>query len=895
MDLQNLAPVLTEVSMNPTSFSLGIIQGESEGVLVGYEFEIVIPKTFDKKINYDYYKTLILHEIANPERFLLHEIILDYERQASQLDKLIKIKDSANPAVSSFKEAFKTYNVSNYKSLWNLIQIIFPNETSTVTKASNLKKNFEKYFEILNAKKLVNWVEQFLEDSIVFREAEDDKSGKFIPRAYLLADILKSEFNVDVQIFDKYHQTEKSLDRWYIEPDRSIEPDQGETGLEIVTPPLSPKNSIEVLKKFFELSKKYNFKTAKKYNTGLHINVSIPKKLDLTKLILFLGDTYLLKLFDRENNEYVRNSEIEFDNAFKYSRDELIKIEPSLKKNIVFSNKPSQKTKFSREILDRVANYISGEHYSSVSNNEKYISFRHAGGDYLKDYQSIFNIVGRFVRAMIIASDPNLYKKEYITKLAKLANKNELKSSIMTQPFSIGYARNLFNTYQYLKTYGYPVLRIYEVVDYETYNNRHLLGEQVKKVYPKLMPYLEFFSNSERYLRIGNENDNKKQIVEYLSKLGINKNKISKIMKDNSKYFRNSIAFPDWYHLPDYINIIKKLPTENFVNDNGNYFLFKLDHIPIDDPAVKMHYTRPFMYEYKQAMEKIKNLKLNEAKQVPIYYFAYGMLTDPDYLPGAELLGVGELRNFEFNLYVYANVEPKTGAKVYGALWKIDRNLLGALDKIEAYPELYDRRTYPVYLNGKKYPAEVYLMTPKTLEYVEGTLPKQSYINTLVKGYHNAGIPIKQIQNALYKEEFSEKQLSETLDQPYPYSLVYETPTKSVYKFTTSTGLDYTVEFEGSNHVSTAFYLHKPNGSTSTFITNTGDSFRVISTVVKIIKRFIKEYSPNILWFSSYESEPSRAKLYRTIIKLLLRNNSDYHFKEENFAGDPGFLLIKNK
>ena len=34
---------------------------------------------------------------------------------------------------------------------------------------------------------------------------------------------------------------------------------------------------------------------------------------------------------------------------------------------------------------------------------------------------------------------------------------------------------------------------------------------------------------------------------------------------------------------------------------------------------------------------------------VPIYYFAYGMLTDPQLMHGLELVGVGELRNFEYN------------------------------------------------------------------------------------------------------------------------------------------------------------------------------------------------------------------------------------------------------
>ena len=60
MNLRDFDISLTEAPMNPTSFASALKQGASEGVLVGYEFEIVIPKTFDKQSKIDTSKILLL-------------------------------------------------------------------------------------------------------------------------------------------------------------------------------------------------------------------------------------------------------------------------------------------------------------------------------------------------------------------------------------------------------------------------------------------------------------------------------------------------------------------------------------------------------------------------------------------------------------------------------------------------------------------------------------------------------------------------------------------------------------------------------------------------------------------------------------------------------------------
>jgi len=138
-----------------------------------------------------------------------------------------------------------------------------------------------------------------------------------------------------------------------------------------------------------------------------------------------------------------------------------------------------------------------------------------------------------------------------------------------------------------------------------------------------------------------------------------------------------------------------------------------------------------------------------EAGGIPTYYFAYGMLCDPDNMIGIKLIGVGELRNFAYRMYQFANVEPSTGDSVYGCLWEVDRRVISQLDRVEGYPEMYDRRTYPVYCDGEKYPAEVYVMTPSTLRYVQGTIPSRGYIQSVKNGYQHAGVPLHQLYAAL--------------------------------------------------------------------------------------------------------------------------------------------------
>ena len=145
---------------------------------------------------------------------------------------------------------------------------------------------------------------------------------------------------------------------------------------------------------------------------------------------------------------------------------------------------------------------------------------------------------------------------------------------------------------------------------------------------------------------------------------------------------------------------------------------------------------------------KIKEF-ITESGEVLTKYFAYGMLCDPTIMKSADLIGMATLPNFEYELLQFANVVPTPGSKVYGTLWNITRKFLSELDMVEGYPQFYDRKTVPVMVNGKRYEAAVYTMTPESRDTLEGSHPSQRYINKIVRGYKHAGVPLDQLRNAL--------------------------------------------------------------------------------------------------------------------------------------------------
>jgi hypothetical protein len=226
----------------------------------------------------------------------------------------------------------------------------------------------------------------------------------------------------NVRIFQEYHQSRKALDTWYIEPDGSLDDPPGGTSMEVVSPPLPAAQAIPTLRAFTARARELGLETDD--STGLHINVSIPDRLDILKLLVFSGDEYVLRQFQREESDYAESVMRELES---------------------FSRMPASRQRQTDQrlikYLEQTARQATDSHTASISRNSKYISFRHAGDDYLNNLQSTVDVVGRFVRAMVIAATPGAYREEYLKRLAALiepgrAERRAAAGQAVTEPSS---------------------------------------------------------------------------------------------------------------------------------------------------------------------------------------------------------------------------------------------------------------------------------------------------------------------------------------------------------------------------------------------------------------------------------------------------------------------------
>jgi hypothetical protein len=126
-----------------------------------------------------------------------------------------------------------------------------------------------------------------------------------------IGDSLRQAVDMEVKVSGNYHSTTRKEGRWIIEPDGSLDPDDGDDmGLEIVSPPMPLLQTIDKLKDVIEWAQN----EADAYtnsSTGLHMGISIPYvggDVDYVKLVLFMGDEYILDKFGRASNTYAASA-----------------------------------------------------------------------------------------------------------------------------------------------------------------------------------------------------------------------------------------------------------------------------------------------------------------------------------------------------------------------------------------------------------------------------------------------------------------------------------------------------------------------------------------------------------------------------------------------------------
>ena len=231
-----------------------------------------------------------------------------------------------------------------------------------------------------------------------------------------IGDSLNAAIDMPVKVSSGYHSATRKPGLWIVEPDSSLDPDEPEDcGLEIVSPPMPLKQALEKLEQVTDWANG-DGNAYTNQSTGLHMGVSIPYKegrVDYLKLILFLGDEYVLQQFGRESNTYTKAAMKDIRSRAGSERNVAAVME-LLRNNLL-------------ELAERELVKSTGEgKYTSAHKQGKYIEFRSAGGDWLAEGDAepgkLENTMMRYAYAMYLAGRPDLERKEYAKKLYKLIN-----------------------------------------------------------------------------------------------------------------------------------------------------------------------------------------------------------------------------------------------------------------------------------------------------------------------------------------------------------------------------------------------------------------------------------------------------------------------------------------
>lgn len=255
-----------------------------------------------------------------------------------------------------------------------------------------------------------------------------------------LKKVIPSEFKVRVS--SGYHSAKRDDDTWILEADGSLDPSSPQdAGIELISPPMPITQAFQTLKDVLKwASDKSGGNAYTNSSTGLHMGVSLPgdtdtkENIDYLKLLLFVGDPYVLDQFKKNMNDpdsptrrtaYYASSS--FDSFMKRAKD----FDPAQIERY-FSEMKKNFSDIAKELIETT--FSPDKKYQSLHRKEKYIEFRGIGYDYLgvksnnsEEYEkkleeqlsNLQAIMLRYGRAMQLAGDPNAERNNYAKKLYK--------------------------------------------------------------------------------------------------------------------------------------------------------------------------------------------------------------------------------------------------------------------------------------------------------------------------------------------------------------------------------------------------------------------------------------------------------------------------------------------
>lgn len=224
---------------------------------------------------------------------------------------------------------------------------------------------------------------------------------------------------------------------WNLVDDSSIVPDTDSSiPVEIVSPIMDYGKFASSVEGAFRCIRDY---ADTNESCGLHIGVSLggvdlAEKLDVLKLIVFIGEAHVAKMFARFDNQYARLLEpfvSDYLGSFHDIEDHI----HELVKKPLYPATPNVQT------------VIPWDKYFSINltkiQSHNYIEFRLMGGSgYHKRADDVLAVARRVSWAVSIACDPDAHKGEYIKKLSMIAKKPETgkaSRAVMLQPTESGY------------------------------------------------------------------------------------------------------------------------------------------------------------------------------------------------------------------------------------------------------------------------------------------------------------------------------------------------------------------------------------------------------------------------------------------------------------------------
>jgi len=227
-----------------------------------------------------------------------------------------------------------------------------------------------------------------------------------------VADEFSRAVGVEVNWSSNYHGAKRESNKYVVEPDGSLDPDDSnDAGLEFVSPPLKLEQMLTDLDKVKAWADKRGCYTNK--STGLHINVSVPglttEKLDYVKLALLLGDKYVLDQFGRAGNTYAKSAMDMVKERVRQRPEDATALLEKMKQGL-------------NNLATKVIHSGETSKYTSINTKGGYVEFRSPGGDWLSDdfFKKIKPTLLRFIVALDAAMDPEKYREEYLKKLYQL-------------------------------------------------------------------------------------------------------------------------------------------------------------------------------------------------------------------------------------------------------------------------------------------------------------------------------------------------------------------------------------------------------------------------------------------------------------------------------------------